>query len=983
MALSAKSRKNSIRTEQANDATKRVVIESITKGFTVKEALDMGKRSYSWYATNKKKDPEFARLVEVAKAVSSRGSIGKADRIELAGEFADFRRKFLQTETWPHQQCWVDLLEGKEPSWNHPSFIFEKGRDQRLLVNVPPNHPLALGTEVFTDSGFKAIEDVAVGDKVVDPSGSFVAVTGVSDTFDDLPMYRVTFSDHTHIDASGSHRWLTQRLGMHGQDWTTTEQIAETLELPSGTKRHRIPVADPHDGPEVDLPMDPYLFGYWLGDGCHSTSSIVGDEADIDELREYAHLCGYSTHTHPDSRGGVVLTLHGGRAHLRATGMFENKQRRIPALYFQGSFKQRLALLQGLMDSDGTISAKDSRARFVQVKDGLAEDVATLVASLGLMPHAKRYSSKTTTPQGVEALTTVNEVGFRTTDFPVFRLERKASRQKPRKARSRQARVIRSVERIDTVPSKCITVDNEQGVFLAGRNFVATGNSKSTTITIDYATWRICRDPNVRIIIISKTQAMAKKFLYGITSRLTHPRYAELQKTFAPEGGFKASADKWAANQIYLGGDDKDSGEPHPTVEALGIGGQVYGARADLIICDDCVTLTNAGEWEKQMDWLRQEASTRLGPSGKLLVIGTRVAPQDLYRELRNPDHYTDSRSPWTYFAQPAILGNAQGKPEDWETLWPVAERPFEGSEDEDLPDDDGNFPRWTGPRLAELRNDLGPSRWAMVYMQADVAAEPVFDPICVRGSVEGMRKRGPLIAGAAGHPANPEGFYIICSMDPAMAGETATIAYAVDRETQKRYVLDVSIMAAPTPLRIRELIHQWTELYKPNEWVIESNAFQLFLTQDEEIRGFLATRGIPLKPHHTGFNKQDAEFGVASLQPLFGTKVAKEGSQDHGQKHAGNNLISLPDMHKNEAVKALIEQLILWDPNVKTKHRKQDAVMALWFAELKAREVLSTARRGEQWFMENQFTSQRDRDKRLVIPLDEYAALGGSFVSL
>lgn len=645
MALSAKSRKNSIRTEQANDATKRVVIESITKGFTVKEALDMGKRSYSWYATNKKKDPEFARLVEVAKAVSSRGSIGKADRIELAGEFADFRRKFLQTETWPHQQCWVDLLEGKEPSWNHPSFIFEKGRDQRLLVNVPPNH------------------------------------------------------------------------------------------------------------------------------------------------------------------------------------------------------------------------------------------------------------------------------------------------------------------------------------------------SKSTTITIDYATWRICRDPNVRIIIISKTQAMAKKFLYGITSRLTHPRYAELQKTFAPEGGFKASADKWAANQIYLGGDDKDSGEPHPTVEALGIGGQVYGARADLIICDDCVTLTNAGEWEKQMDWLRQEASTRLGPSGKLLVIGTRVAPQDLYRELRNPDHYTDSRSPWTYFAQPAILGNAQGKPEDWETLWPVAERPFEGSEDEDLPDDDGNFPRWTGPRLAELRNDLGPSRWAMVYMQADVAAEPVFDPICVRGSVEGMRKRGPLIAGAAGHPANPEGFYIICSMDPAMAGETATVAYAVDRETQKRYVLDVSIMAAPTPLRIRELIHQWTELYKPNEWVIESNAFQLFLTQDEEIRGFLATRGIPLKPHHTGFNKQDAEFGVATLQPLFGTKEVK--GENQGFKHAGNNLISLPDIAKNEAVKALIEQLILWDPNVKTKHRKQDAVMALWFAELKAREVLSTARRGEQWFMENQFTSQRDRDKRLVIPLDEYAALGGSFVSL
>lgn len=627
-------------TKEATEHAKEVVIESLTKGFTVKESLEIAKRSSFWYEDNRRKDAEFKHRCEVAKAIGSKGSMPKEERLEKAGDFATFRRKYLQTETWPHQQCWVDLLEGNDPSWMHDSFIYEPGRKQRLLVNVPPNH------------------------------------------------------------------------------------------------------------------------------------------------------------------------------------------------------------------------------------------------------------------------------------------------------------------------------------------------SKSTTITIDYATWRICRDPNVRIIIISKTQAMAKKFLYGITSRLTHPRYGDLQAQFAPEGGFKASADKWTANQIYLGGDDKDSGEPHPTVEALGIGGQVYGARADLIICDDCVTLTNAGDWEKQMDWLRQEASTRLGPTGKLLVIGTRVAPQDLYRELRNPDHYTDNRSPWTYFAQPAILANGQDAPEKWECLWPVAERPFEGAEDEDEPDENGHYPRWTGPRLAELRNDLGPSRWAMVYMQADVAAEPIFDPICVRGSVQGMRKRGPLIRGAAGHPENPEGFYTICSMDPAMKGETASVAYAVDRETHKRYLLDVSIMAAPTPLRIRELIHQWTELYKPNEWVIESNAFQIFLTSDEEIRKYLATRGIPLKPHHTGHNKKDAEFGVATLQPLFGTKVPK--GENQGFKHNGDNLIYLPDMNGNESVKSLIEQLILWDPNVKTKHRKQDAVMALWFAELRAREVLAAADKGEQWFYSSPFTSQRDADKRLVIPLDEYAAVGG-----
>lgn len=500
-------------------------------------------------------------------------------------------------------------------------------------------------------------------------------------------------------------------------------------------------------------------------------------------------------------------------------------------------------------------------------------------------------------------------------------------------------------------------------------------HSKSTTITMDYAVYRICRDPNVRIIIVSKTQAMAKKFLYGIKSRLTHPKYSELQATFAPQGGFKANSDQWTANLIYLGGDGKDSGEKDPTVEALGISGHLYGARADLIICDDCVTLSNASDWEKQMDWLRQEAASRLSPVGKLLVVGTRVAPQDLYRELRNPDHYTDGKSPWTYFAQPAILKQADD-PSNWETLWPVSEAPFEGAEDIDEPDENGNYPRWTGPRLAEVRNDLGPARWAMVYMQSDVSAEPIFDPICVRGSVSGMRKRGPLIRGASGHPENPEGFYVICSMDPAMAGDTAAIAYAVDRETHKRYVLDVKIITAPTPLRLRELIFQWTELFRPNEWVIEQNAFQLFLTEDEEIRRFLATKGIPLKGHFTGRNKIDPEFGVASLQPLFGTKVVKGENQGH--KHNGDNLIDLPDIRVAEDVKALIEQLVVWDPNVKPKHRKCDAVMALWFAELRAREILSVASRGEQWYSDNPFTSQRDRDRRMVIPLDELAQLGG-----
>ena len=157
--------------------------------------------------------------------------------------------------------------------------------------------------------------------------------------------------------------------------------------------------------------------------------------------------------------------------------------------------------------------------------------------------------------------------------------------------------------------------------------------------------------------------------------------------------------------------------------------------------------------------------------------------------------------------------------------------------------------------------------------------------------------------------------------MDPAMSGDTFSVAYAGDRSNSKRYLLEASRMPAPTPQQIRELIFNWTEKYKPKVWAIEKNAFQLFLTMDEEINKFLASRGIRLVSHYTGANKMDAEFGVASMAPLF-------GMMKDNRFVPGTNLIDLPSMNDNENVKALIEQLITWSAGTKNK---QDGPMALW----------------------------------------------------
>ena len=504
---------------------------------------------------------------------------------------------------------------------------------------------------------------------------------------------------------------------------------------------------------------------------------------------------------------------------------------------------------------------------------------------------------------------------------------------------------------------------------------VPPNHAKSMTVTINYVTYRVAKDPTINVMIISKTQEQAKKFLYGVKQRLTHPQYAALQNAFGPADGYKATSDQWAANKIYLGG-ETTSGEKDPTIEAVGMGGQIYGSRATLIVLDDVVTLSNAAEWPKQQDWIRQEVASRLPPGGgQLLIVGTRVAPVDLYRELRSVEHYTDGVVPWTYLAMPAVLNYAP-LAKDWETLWPISEMPLTEA---DTPDADGNFERWSGPRLNSVRNEVGPGKWSLVYQNLDVAEDAIFDPVCVRGAVNGMRKPGALVSGAAGHPADSQNFYRVIGIDPAMSGETATIAYAVDRRTNKRYVMDVNVMKAPTPAAIRSLIKEWAEAYKPHTVIVESNAFQLFLTKDEEIREHLASKGIGYRPHFTGNNKQDPEFGVASLAPLFGSKTKREGQETY--KFARDNLIELPDSSTNEHVKKLVEQLITWQPGVRGSKLKMDAVMALWFCEIVARETLNNATNFTS-FMHSEFTAQRDVEQRYTINLDELAAVQQNSVS-
>ena len=482
-------------------------------------------------------------------------------------------------------------------------------------------------------------------------------------------------------------------------------------------------------------------------------------------------------------------------------------------------------------------------------------------------------------------------------------------------------------------------------------------HAKSTVITVNYCVYRIAMDPNIKITIVSKTQERAKEYFYSIKQRLSHERWAKMQAVYGSAGGWKEDADTWKADRIYL---SRDSTEKDPTVQALGVGGQITGARSNLIILDDVVTTSNAHEWEKQLLWLQRDVVTRLGDNGKLLIVGTRIASNDLYREIRNPDHWTGGKTPFTYMSMPAVL-EFDDDPEKWVTLWPKSNIPWEGSDESILPDEDGLYPKWNGPAMFRRRSEVSPSAWALVYQQQDVQEDSIFPPACVQGSINRMRKRGKLKPGTPGHPAEQGQWYTIMGLDPAMTGNTAAVIVTVDRQTRKRYILDVENMQDPTPQKIQNLIENWCEKYRPHELRIEINAHQKAYALDDNLRTFLASAGVKFSSQFTGKNKWDTSFGVAAMSGLFGTM--------RGTTFNNDNLMELPSQDGSEGVKALIQQLITWKPDTKNK---TDCIMALWFCELRAREVIGTTRINQS-HIPNKWATPRQQSGRYIVNVNDY----------
>lgn len=344
---------------------------------------------------------------------------------------------------------------------------------------------LELSFKINTLAGPKTMGSISVGDYVYGQDGKPTKVIWKSPVYTDHSCYKVTFDTNETVIVDAGHLWLTQTTSdRDGKTRTplgtikTTETIYQTLLTGSKARRinHSVPIAAPLNQEQIELPIAPYLFGLWLGDGFSKSGAIGMDLADFLEIARYI-----PKHKHEKIREPNLKTTYSrfsmrsyselNRTRLKEIGVYKHKH--IPEIYFHGSYTQRLDLLNGIMDTDGTCS-KDSKLSITLKSKELCFDVYRLINSLGIKCHEPRSKIRKIKSIGFESL--YWHIGF-CTSVPVFKLERKLSRMQTISRQTQFHRYIVSVEPCEPIPVQCIQVDNAEHMYLIGDAYIPTHNS--------------------------------------------------------------------------------------------------------------------------------------------------------------------------------------------------------------------------------------------------------------------------------------------------------------------------------------------------------------------------------------------------------------------------------------------------------------------------------------------------------------------------
>ena len=390
-----------------------------------------------------------------------------------------------------------------------------RGGQLGIMMAYPAvGKPTTLDTPVATPNGWVPKGDLKVGDHVIARDGKPTMVLATIDQ-GMLDAYRVSFRDGTSVIVGPDHDWTVYSRDTYYNSKatfvkTTLQLMEDGLEYQrnDGSRRkplpkYCIPNVEPVEYSERNLPIDPYTLGVLLGDGCIKKQPVfITNDKEVAE-RIQSNNPGYTVTKHKKFDGaGQKYLIKGMMPAIRQLGVnLGSYDKRVPQEYLFTSIDQRLELLRGLMDSDGSCQPR-SRAIFHSCNRGLANDVAELVRSLGGTARVDVYERPSKPTEYVVRMRL---------RFNPFNLDRKASNYIVKD----WPRWIASIEYVGKKEMRCISVGDSEHLY-AVNDYIMTHNSYITLYILTQA-WLQGFTP--MIISLEMSESEVRNRLYTILGK--------------------------------------------------------------------------------------------------------------------------------------------------------------------------------------------------------------------------------------------------------------------------------------------------------------------------------------------------------------------------------------------------------------------------------------------------------------------------------
>jgi hypothetical protein len=398
-----------------------------------------------------------------------------------------------------------------------------------------------------------------------------------------------------------------------------------------------------------------------------------------------------------------------------------------------------------------------------------------------------------------------------------------------------------------------------------------------TTLLEDKMAIQLGAAPNTRITYVTESLLRTRKICGRLQRRMTNPHeYARYIEAFGPFylSGQERQGKPWAADFFTVYRADHD--ERDYSFEGRGWRSAVAGTRTDKMFLDDVQSLRSLNQTDDIIERLRQDFFSRPGRDGVIVVTGTRVGIGDVYEEM------------W----ERGIVSERN-----------IIRLPIMDADGESLCPE-----LWPTEALSKKRALVGEDAWARNYMQKPRhTMDAAFTDAMIEGAWDDLR---PLGCSAL--------LDRVATLDPALAGGNALGVFAYDTEHLELVDFDYRFNVA----RVEDIvagIERMADLYRFQDLVVETNAYQRGLVLDERLREVARRYGFRVHPHETHVNKVDADLGVARMPTAF---IKGE--------------IRLPgDTAARDKLRPYLDQHLGWRANIPTRRRTQDLVMMQWFAWL------------------------------------------------